>query len=185
VFSRPIKQVQYGEKGGLMLRLTPALICLAMLPGIAYAQHSAPRGKARTEPIAKVINANPDADGKTFRLDLLLKNGRRVSYVFQPAEASQVADGFSKPAVAGAQKLRVAELVYGMMIQADPQGRAVILTPRNQTGELQSLAIPLTGADQLLETLREKIAEVKAFSAKQQPQNPPPNPQRQSPTPKQ
>jgi hypothetical protein len=32
---------------------------------------------------------------------------------------------------------------------------------------LQVLAIPLIGADQLLETLKEKIAEAKAFAAKQ------------------
>jgi hypothetical protein len=168
-----------------MLRLALALVSLALVPGIAAAQHPGPRSKTRVEPIAKVINSNPDADGKAFRLDLLLKNGRQVSYVFQPAEASQVADGFSKPAAAGAQKLRVAELVYGMMIQADPQGRAVILTPRNQSGELQPLAIPLTGADQLLETLREKIAEAKAFAAKQQKQNPPADPQKQNPASKQ
>ena len=43
-------------------------------------------------------------------------------------------------------------VVDGMTIQADPQGRAVILTPRNEKGNLQVLAIPLTGADELLET---------------------------------
>ena len=57
--------------------------------------------------------------------------------------------------------------MYGMIIQADPEGRAVIITPRDSSGNLQSLAIPLTGADQLLETLKEKIAEAKAFAAKQ------------------
>ena len=54
-----------------------------------------------------------------------------------------------------------------MTVQANSQGRAVILTPRNEKGNLQVLAIPLIGADQLLETLKEKIAEAKAFAAKQ------------------
>jgi hypothetical protein len=152
------------EKGTDMRRLALLLVCLAALSGIAHAQKVPPRSKAA--PVAKVINANPDADGKTFRLDLLLKNGRHVAYEFQPAEASAIADGFAKPASAGARKLQVAELVYGMIIQADPEGRAVILTPRNRSGNLQSLAIPLTGADQLLDTLRAKIAEAKAFAVK-------------------
>jgi hypothetical protein len=163
------------ERGLSMHRLALTLICLAVLPGIAQAQKAATaRGKVKAAPVAKVINANPEPDGRTFRLDLLLKNGRQVSYEFLPSEALQVADGFSKPAAAGAQKLRVAALVYGMMIQADPQGRAVIITPRDQSGNMQSLAVPLTGADQLLETLRAKIAEAKAFAAKQKAQQPPP-----------
>jgi hypothetical protein len=168
-----------------MRRLALTLVCLAVLPGFAHAQKATPRSKVEASPVAKVINANPEADGKAFRLDLLLKNGRQVSYEFLPSEASQVADGFAKPASAGAQKLDVAELVYGMIIQADPQGRAVILTPRNQSGNLQSLAIPLTGADQLLETLRAKIAEAKAFAAKQQSQKPPAHQPIQNPPSKQ
>jgi hypothetical protein len=144
------------------------LICLALIPGIALAQH-APKGRpanVKAEPVEKVVNANPEADGKAFRVDLLLKNGRQVSYQFSPPEALQIADGLSKPASPGAQKLQVAALVYGMTIQADPQGRAVIMTPRDEKGNLQALAIPLIGADQLLETLKEKIAEAKAFAAK-------------------
>jgi len=156
-----------------MLRLALTLICLAMLPGIAYAQRPALHGKVKADPIAEVINANPEPDGNTFRLDLLLKNGRHASFELTPPEARQIADGLSKPASPGAQKLEVAALVYGMIIQADPQGRAVILTPRDEKGNLQSLAIPLTGADQLLETLKEKIAEAKAFAAKQPSKTPP------------
>jgi hypothetical protein len=117
--------------------------------------------------VEKVVNANPEADGKAFRLDLQLKNGRRVAYQFGPADAVEVANGFSKPATAGGPKLQVASLIYGMMIQADPQGRAVILTPRNKDGNMESLAIPVAGTDELLETLKAKIAEAKAFAAKQ------------------
>lgn len=160
-------------KGALMFRLTPALICLAMVPGIVYAQHPASRGKAKAKLIAAVVNANPEPDGNTFRLDLLLKNGRHASFELSPPEARQIADGLSKPASPGAQKLEVAALVYGMVIQADPQGRAVILIPRDAKSNLQPLAIPLTGADQLLETLKQKIAEAKAFAAKQPSKTPP------------
>jgi hypothetical protein len=149
------------------------LIGLALLPGVAVAQHGTKARPAKAEPVAKVVNANPEPDGKAFRIDLVLKNGRQVVLELSPSDALQVADGLSKPAAPGAQKLEVAALVYGMTIQADPQGRAVILTPRNEKGDLQALAIPLTGADQLLETLKEKIGEVKAFAAKQQSKEPP------------
>jgi hypothetical protein len=149
------------------------LICLALAPGIALAQHGTKARPVRAEPVEKVVSANPETDGKAFRVDLVLKNGRQIALELSPSDALQVADGLSKPAAPGAQKLEVAALVYGMTIQADPQGRAVILTPRNEKGNLQALAIPLTGADQLLETLKEKIAEAKTFAAKQQSKAPP------------
>jgi hypothetical protein len=123
--------------------------------------------KGKATPVQKVINANPEPDGKAYRIDLLLQNGQRVSYEILPPEALKIADGLSKPATPGAKKDSVAQLVYGMMIQADPQGRAIIITPRDSSGNLQSLAVPLTGADQLLEVMKAKIAEAKAFAAKQ------------------
>jgi hypothetical protein len=144
------------------------VIGMALLPQMAEAQGAAKQAAPiKAVVVDKVINANPVADGTAFRLELQLKNGRRVAYQFGPAEAVEVANGLGKPATAGSQKLQVASLVYGMMIQADPEGRAVILTPRNKDGNMESLAIPVTGADELLETLRAKIAEAKAFAAKQ------------------
>jgi hypothetical protein len=143
---------------------------LAMLCGPALAQQAPADGpsiKSKATSVQKVLNANPEPDGKAYRIDLQLQNGRQVSYEISPAEALKIADGLSKPATPGAQKEMVAQLVYGMMIQADPQGRAIIITPRDSSGNLQALAVPLIGADQLLETLKAKIAEAKAFAAKQ------------------
>jgi len=143
---------------------------LAMLCGPALAQQAptdVPPIKGKAISVQRVLNANPEPDGKAYRIDLLLQNGHRVSYEISPPEALKIADGLSKPATPGAQKEMVAQLVYGMIIQADPQGRAIIITPRDSSGNLQSLAVPLTGADQLLETLKAKIDEAKAFAAKQ------------------
>ena len=153
-----------------MRRLAVTLCGLALLCGPALAQQPSSDAspiKGKATPVEKVVNANPEPDGKAYRIDLQLKNGRRVSYEISPTEALKIADGLSKPATAGAQKDMVAQLVYGMIIQADPQGRAIIITPRDSSGNLQSLAVPLTGADQLLETLKAKIDEAKAFAAKQ------------------
>ena len=146
-----------------MRTLAATIVGLAALCGPALAQQDAQPFKGKATLVEKVVNANPEPDGKAYRIDLLLQNGRRVSYQISPPEALKIADGLSKPA----KKDEVAQLVYGMIIQADPEGRAVIITPRDSSGNLQSLAIPLTGADQLLETLKEKIAEAKAFAAKQ------------------
>lgn len=110
------------------------------------------RSKAKPRRSKKSSTPNPEPDGKAYRIDLLLQNGRRVSYQISPPEALKIADGLSKPA----KKDEVAQLVYGMIIQADPQGRAVIITPRDSSGNLQSLAVPLTGADQLLENSESK-----------------------------
>ena len=153
-----------------MRTLAVAVFGLAVLCGPALAQQpsaDAPPIKGKAMPVKKVVNANPEPDGKAYRIDLLLQDGRQVSYQISPPEALKIADGLSKPATPGAKKDAVAQLVYGMMIQADPQGRAIIITPRDSSGNLQSLAVPLTGADQLLEVLKAKIAEAKAFAAKQ------------------
>jgi hypothetical protein len=154
-----------------MRTLALTLCGLAALCGGALAQQRSadtPPINSKATPVEKVVNANPEPDGKAYRIDLLLKNGRQVSYEISPQEALKIADGLSKPAAPGAQKEMVAQLVYGMMIQADPQGRAIVITPRDSSGgNLQSLAVPLTGADELLKVLTEKIAEAKAFAAKQ------------------
>ena len=153
-----------------MHRPAVALCGLLLLCGSALAQQRSADSstiKGKATPVEKVVNANPESDGKAYRIDLQLRNGQRVSYEIPPTEALKIADGLSKPATPEGQKDKVAQLVYGMTIQADPQGRAVILTPRDSSGNLQSLAVPLTGADQLLETLTAKIAEAKAFAAKQ------------------
>ena len=104
---------------------------------------------------------------KHTEFELQLQGGKRVSYAIPPAEAAKIVDGLSKPAVAGGQSQKVATLVYGMSVQADTKGQAVILTPRGRSGPLEPLAIPLTGADPLVTLLQAKIEEARAIAAKQ------------------
>ena len=100
--------------------------------------------------VEKVLNANPEPDGKAYRIDLQLRGGKRVSFEISPAEATKLADGLSKPAVAGGERQKVATLVYGMSVEVDSKGLAVVLSPRGRSGPLESLAIPLTGAEPLV-----------------------------------
>jgi hypothetical protein len=141
------------------------VICLALLPRVAEAQRRHP-SPVKPVPVEKVIKASPEAGGKTFRLDLLLKNGRQVSYQFMPEEADKAANGLSNPAIVVGQKKEVS-VVYGMQIEADPQDQFVIITPRTRDRTMESMAIPLTASDNLIRTLQEKFADVKASSAKQ------------------
>jgi hypothetical protein len=53
-----------------------------------------------------------------------------------------------------------------MTVQVDSKGKAVIITPRSQSGVLEKLAIPISGAEILAATLKTKIAEAKAIAAK-------------------
>ena len=82
------------------------------------------------------------------------------------SEAAKIAE-LSGPAIAGGQNQHVATIVSGMGIEIDSKGKAVILTPRSQSGVLEPLAIPLSGADLLVATLKTKIAQAKAIVAKQ------------------
>jgi len=146
-----------------------ALTAFAMVSqgGVAFAQQTKKRLAVRAVHVEKVLDANPEPDGKAYRIELLLTKGKRVAYRIPPSEAAKIADGLSKPAAAGGQKKEVATLVYGMRIEVDSQGRAVILMPRGRSGALEALAIPTSGAEKFVEALRAKVAEAKARAAKQ------------------
>ena len=146
--------------------LTVTVFALVSLGGVAFAQQDT-KGAVKATPIEKVLSANPEPDGKAYRIDLLLQDGTRVAYEIPPSEAAKIADGLSKPAIAGGQNRQVATLVSGMTIQVDSKGEAVILTPRSRSGALEALAIPISGANLLVKTLQTKIAEAKATAAKQ------------------
>jgi hypothetical protein len=135
--------------------------------GLAFGQQSKKRTAVRSVRVEKVLDANPEPDGKAYRIELLLSKGKHVAYQISPSQAAKIADGLSKPAAAGGRKKKVATLVYGMTIEVDSQGQAVVLMPRGRTGPLEALAIPTNGAEKLVEVLRAKVAEAKASAAKQ------------------
>src|SRR5690348_17317234 len=120
------------------LKLSLAAVLSLCLAGAAFAQGT----KATT--VEKVLSANPEPDGKAYRVDLQLASGKKVSYRISPEEATKIGDGLSKPAEPGGQAKKVATLVYGMTVEVDAQGKALILNPRGRTGGLEPLAIPLT-----------------------------------------
>ena len=146
--------------------LTVILFALVSQGGVALAQQGTQGAVVEATPIEKVLDANPEPGGKAYQIDLLLSNGTRVAYTIPPSEAAKIADGLSK-SVAGGQNQKVATVVSGMSIQINSKGKAVILTPRSQSGVLEPLAIPISGANLLVKTLQAKIAEAKAIAAKQ------------------
>ena len=135
--------------------------------GIALAQQGDKGTAIEPTPIEKVLDANPEPDGKTYRLDLLLKEGTRVAYQIPPSEAAKIADGLSKPAIAGGQNRQTATIISGMTIETDSEGKAVILTPRTQSNVMEPLAIPISGAKLLVRALKKKIVQAKRTAARQ------------------
>jgi hypothetical protein len=147
-----------------ILMTTFTVMTLASLGEAVFAE---PKGSpSKAVPVEKVLNANPEPDGKAYRIDLELRGGKRVSFEISPTEATKLADGLSKPAVAGGERQKVATLVYGMGVEIDNKGLAVVLTPRGRSGPLEPLAIPLAGAEPLVSVLQAKIAEAKANATK-------------------
>ena len=149
---------------------TLIIFAVTSLWGVAFAQQvskAAPSKAVPTERVEKVLSANPEPDGKAYRIELQLRGRKRVSYEIPPDEAIKIADGLSKPAVAGGQKQQVATLVYGISVQADTKGQAVILSPRGRSGPLEPLAIPILGAGAFVTLLQSKIDEAMAIAAKQ------------------
>jgi len=153
-----------------MRKFTLAVFALASLCGVAFAQQVSKGAAAKAMPaekVEKVLGADPEPDGKAYRIELELRGGKRVSYEIPPAEAVKIADGLSKQAVAGGQKQQVATLVYGISVQADSKGEAVILSPRGRSGPLEPLAIPLIGAGAFVTLLQSKVDEAMVNAAKQ------------------
>jgi hypothetical protein len=120
--------------------------------------------------VERVISANPELHGKAYVLSVMLKDGRRLSFEIPPAEAVKIVDGLSKAAGSDSQKHQVVALVQSMSIQADAQGRAVVLQPRTSAGPLESLAIPIEGADRFVQLFQQKAAETRANATKMQQQ---------------
>jgi hypothetical protein len=118
--------------------------------------------------VETVVSAGPESDGKAYKLTVIFKNGRQLSIDIPPTEAVKVVDGLSVPASSGAQKEQIVTVMQGLSIQADAKGRAVLLLPRGATGPLAPLAIPIEGADRVLQLLQQKIAEAKANAAAKQ-----------------
>jgi hypothetical protein len=148
------------------LKLIISFVALVYMGDASFAQQRTNHGAATAVTVEKVLNANPQPDGKHYRVDLQLQGGKRVSYEISPEEATKIADGLSKPAVEGGQEQKVATLVYGMRVEVDSKGLALVLTPRGRSGTLEPLAIPMTGAEPLVIALQAKIAEAKANAAK-------------------
>ena len=148
------------------LKLTITFVAFVCIGGASLAQQDKNHGAAAAVTVEKVLNANPQPDGKFYRVDLQLRGGRRVSYEISPEQATKIADGLSKPAVEGGQEQKVATLVYGMRVEVDSKGLALVLTPRGRSGTLEPLAIPMAGAEPLVIALQAKIAEAKANAAK-------------------
>ena len=148
------------------LKLTITFVAFVCIGGASLAQQDKNHGAAAAVTVEKVLNANPQPDGKRYRVDLQLRGGKRVSYEISPEEATKIADGLSKPAVEGGQEQKVATLVYGMRVEMDSKGLALVLTPRGRSGTLEPLAIPMAGAEPLVIALQAKIAEAKANAAK-------------------
>jgi hypothetical protein len=149
------------------LTLTITLVALVSQGGVAFAQQSTQGAVAEATPIEKVLEANPEPDGKAYRIDLLLSEGTRVAYKIPASEAAKIADGLSKPAIAEGRNQKFATIVSGMSIETDAKGKAVIIIPRSQSGVLEPLAIPISGAELLVAALKTKIVQAKATAAKQ------------------
>src|SRR5262245_43783457 len=143
------------------------LFALISQSGVAFAQQGTQGALVEATPIEKVLDANPEPDGKAYRIDLLLSKGARVGYKIPPSEAAKIIDGLSKSAIAGGQSQKVATIVSGMSIEMRCKGKAVILTPRSESAVLERLAIPRRGAERRVEVHKTRIAQDKVTAGKQ------------------
>jgi hypothetical protein len=70
-------------------------------------------------------------------------------------------------AFAQQNKQKEATIVSGMSIEIDSEGKAIIITPRSESGVLEPLAITIDGAKHLVDALVVMITQAEADVAKQ------------------
>jgi hypothetical protein len=82
-----------------ILTLTLTMFALSNQGGAALAQQDAKDVTVEAIPIEKVLNANPEPDGKAYRIDFLLSEGKRVAGCEDSRRTEQACDcGRSKQA---------------------------------------------------------------------------------------
>ena len=140
-----------------LVRVVLIAIGASIAPGILWAEEF-PNPAA----VDKVISANPQADGQSYALTVVLKGGQQLSLQVPAAEAVKITDGLSKAAGGGPNKQQIVTVVQEVSIQAEKQGRFVLIQPRSNEGPLGPLAIPTQGGDQFIQLFANKLAEAKA-----------------------
>jgi hypothetical protein len=71
-------------------------------------------------------------------------------------------------AFAQQDKQKEATIVSGISIEIDSEGKAVIITPRSESGVLEPLAITISGAKHLVDALVVMITQAEDAASKQQ-----------------
>jgi hypothetical protein len=142
--------------------MTALVVCLLPIPAVA-------QQKDNPAVVESVIAANPEPDGKAYLLSVQLKGGQQLSLQVPPAEAIKIIGGFSK--IAGPESAQVVVLVQSVSMQADAQGRFVLLRPRMHSGPILPLAIPIEWVDGFLQLLAQKSAEARTNATKTQQHN--------------
>ena len=147
----------------IALLLMTLAICISS--GSISAQDS---GTTPTEMVVSSASAGPQ--GADYVLSLRLQDGQTLALKVPQPEALKIVSGLSQPAGPDAEKRQMVTLVRSMGMQAESQGKFVILQPIGTSGPLTPLAIPLQGADAFTKQFQQKAAEVKAIAAKTQQQ---------------
>jgi hypothetical protein len=104
-----------------LVRVAMISIFAGIAPGIAWAEN------LDSTIVDQVVSANPRADGQSYVLTFLLKGVRRFLLHIPAAEAVKITDGLSKAVRTGLNKQQIAIIVQEVSIQAEKQGRSVLI----------------------------------------------------------
>ncbi len=131
---------------------------VAMMAGIVCAVSGAVWAQDIGNPavVESVTGATPQPDGHSFLLNLTLKGGQRLALQVPSTEALKIVDGLSK------SKEQIAAVVQSIDVQAEKQGRFVVLLPHSTKGPLEPLALPVNGGEQFIQIFQQKLADAKA-----------------------
>ena len=105
------------------VRVAMIAIVANIAPGIVWAEDF-----PNPAVVDKVISANPQADGQSYALTLVLKGDQKFSLQVPAAEAVKITDGLSKAVATGPNKQQIATVVQEVSIQAEKQGRFVLIS---------------------------------------------------------
>ncbi len=148
-----------------MCRLIPVLVAavLSVATTTVFAQSDSQPTPLIMQDLA---GSTANADG-SHTLTFALTDGKRFS-VQVPAEQSfKVISALSAPTTSGSQQKLTGAIVQRMAIAVAPNGSALILLPVSAAGPLEPLAFPISGVENFIQVLQQKLGEARAKAASQ------------------
>ena len=146
-----------------MRQIAIALAAIAIfdVAGAALAQSD-----QQTYAVKDVVGSQSDADG-SHTLTFSLADGKRLSLNIPTEAGIKAISALSAPTGTGPTKKQVVVVVPQFAVGVDDKGANLVLVPIRNGSTLEPLGIPVSGAENFIRVLQQKLGEARTKAASQ------------------